>query len=104
MKENNLTIKITSIFLAGILIIGFIRSGAFITFGRMSKLLCQKITADAPEENPITIDTIESDFSSNLWIQHDLIDFNGAIAKMLNIHKTTVTEYLKKYAPQYLRR
>lgn len=85
MKENNLTIKITSIFLAGILIIGFIRSGAFITFGRMSKLLCQKITADAPEENPITIDTIESDFSSNLWIQHDLIDFNGAIAKMLNM-------------------
>ena len=29
---------------------------------------------------------------------------NKDIAKMLNIHKTTVTEYLKKYAPQYLRR
>ena len=28
---------------------------------------------------------------------------NKDIAKMLNIHKTTVTEYLKKYAPQYLR-
>ena len=29
---------------------------------------------------------------------------NKDIAKMLNIHKTTVTEYLKKYTPQYLRR
>ena len=29
---------------------------------------------------------------------------NKDIAKKLNIHKTTVTEYLKKYAPQYLRR
>ena len=29
---------------------------------------------------------------------------NKDIAKLLNIHRTTVTEYLKKYAPEYLRK
>ena len=29
---------------------------------------------------------------------------NKDIAKSLNIHRTTVTEYLKKYAPEYLRK
>lgn len=75
MEKWNTKKAMSSLFVLG-LGIAFIRSGGYTTI--------QKI-ADAAVHKDVNINAIDSDFTSNLWIQHELIDINGIMEKLMGM-------------------
>ena len=75
MEKWNTKKAMSSLFVLG-LGTAFIRSGGYTTI--------QKI-ADAAVHKDVNINAIDSDFTSNLWIQHELIDINGIMEKLMGM-------------------
>lgn len=84
MTENLRMKKCLAVFFCILLIVGFLKNGAYLQIAKYSEYVKQdanKLDAD----DAITITTIESDFSSELFGKRQLFDLNGTLLRGLNI-------------------
>ena len=84
MIGENVVKKIMAAAFALILFIGFVRGGSYAEIQKISEYLMQD-DKKLDKDEALNMDILESDFSSNLWKQKELIEINGMIAKALNM-------------------
>lgn len=82
MENTCMMKKIISVVFVAILVIGFIRYGSYDEISQLTDYLSQK---DFEDEDSISINSLESEFSSSLVNRNDLINLNGSIAKVLRM-------------------
>lgn len=80
--ENGNIKKVLSMVFVLFLFIGFIRNGSYTEIAKISEYLGQQ---DFDGKESITIGSLESDFSASLFNKKKLIDFNGTMARILNM-------------------
>lgn len=78
MENTCMMKKIISVVFVAILVIGFIRYGSYDEISQLTDYLSQK---DFEDEDSISINSLESEFSSSLINREDLINLNGSVAK-----------------------
>ncbi|MCM1047180.1 MAG: hypothetical protein NC433_01985 [Clostridiales bacterium] len=83
VKENKIKNCIAVCFII-FLFVGFIRNGAYGQLQKLSDYLKQD-TNSLDSEGAITVEDIESEFAAASPYQKQMIDYNGAMAKKLNI-------------------
>lgn len=82
MENTCMMKKIISVVFVAILVIGFIRYGSYDEISQLTDYLSQK---DFEDEDSISINSLESEFSSSLINREDLINLNGSVAKALRM-------------------
>lgn len=81
MTERNSMAKIITALFIALLLTGFLRSGGYAALCDLFTFLGQ----DKNAETPLSIDGIETDFTSSMWMEEKLIDLNGLMAKALGM-------------------
>ena len=66
-----------------LVVTGFIRGGSINEIGRVAEYLSQ--SSSVPNNKMLTLDILENEYASDLWIKKDLIEINGAIVKQLGM-------------------
>lgn len=81
VKKNSIIKRTFSMIFVLILLIGFIRSNSYAKIQRLFDYLGQ----DKTTEEPLTVDAIENEFVSTLYMKKDLINLNGSMARELGM-------------------
>lgn len=81
VKENSIIKRAFAMIFVLILLIGFFRSNSRASIRRLFDYLRQ----DQKTEQPLTVDAIENEFVSALYMKTDLIDLNGSMAGLLGM-------------------
>lgn len=81
VKQNSIIKRTFSMIFVLILLIGFIRSNSYAKIQRLFDYLGQ----DKKVEEPLTVDAIENEFVSTLYMKKDLINLNGSMARELGM-------------------
>lgn len=84
MITKNIEKKILSYMFITVLFVGFVKGGSYIEVQRVAEYLKQD-TALLGDEDALTVDALESEFTSSLWNRKKLINFNGIMARLLNM-------------------
>ncbi len=84
MKENVGMKKFLAVFFCVLLVVGFVRNGSYLQIAKYSEYLKQDSNKLASED-ALTMEQIESDFSSDLFGRRQLFDLNGSLLRGLNI-------------------
>ena len=81
VMQNNIIKRTFSMIFFLILVIGFIRSNSYAKIQRLFDYLGQ----DKIVEESLTVDAIENEFVSTLYMKKDLINLNGSMARVLGM-------------------
>lgn len=81
-KESSIVKRLLAISFVILLVVGFVKSGSYKTVESLFDFLKQD---NYKAEGAITVGGIETDFNSTLWKKKDLVDFNGFMAKQINM-------------------
>lgn len=81
-KKNDIITDVLAVIFILLLFFGFFRSGAYGQFDKIAEYLKQ---SNYDSEDAITIEKIESEYASNIGEERELIDFNGLMAKRLDM-------------------
>ena len=81
-KSNNIVKYIAAAIFVIFLIGEFIRDGAYTELEVLSNYLSQK---EFEEEESVTMDSLETEFTSSMYNQKNLIDINGLMANKLSV-------------------
>ncbi len=84
MITKNIEKKILSYMFITVLFVGFVKGGSYIKVQRVAEYLKQD-TALLDDEDALTVDALESEFTSSLWNRRKLINFNGIMARLLDM-------------------
>lgn len=86
IKDINVK-KILAILFVCVLLVCYIRNNSFALLPKWGEYLGQKIydKDDTRANEQITLDDLDTGYSTNLWNQKDYIDINGFMAKRLGI-------------------
>lgn len=81
VEKNSITKRIFSMLFTLVLVIGFIRSNSYSKIQRVFDYLGQ----DKKVEESFTVDDIDNEFVSTLYMKKDLINLNGLMARKLGM-------------------
>lgn len=82
MFKENMVRKFLAFLFVVFLFTGFLKSGSYLEIQRLADYQGQDMS---PEDAEIVRNILESDFSSKLWKQQELIDLNGTMARLLHM-------------------
>ncbi|MCM1540299.1 MAG: hypothetical protein NC121_03470 [Blautia sp.] len=82
MFKGSMVKKFLAIIFVVFLFTGFLKSGSYLEIQRLADYQGQDMS---PEDAEIVRNILESNFSSTLWKQQELIDLNGTMAKLLHM-------------------
>lgn len=81
IRENRVKKIVAAIFVMA-LFVGFIKSGSYFSMQELADYLSQDMS---PSDAEVVLNILESQFSSTMWHQQELINMNGAMARFLNM-------------------
>ena len=76
--------RIAAVVFIGMLCLVFLKSGSYMEIRRLAELLRQDAEA-SESEDVLTMDRLETEFSSGLWKQRMLLELNGWMGKRLHM-------------------